>query len=238
MSTTATKSLEYKVQWDGLGSLVLTQEHFRIERNCFGHICQCPRTFDDFDRYYRAKAFFSCTVVDSGRVLAFKVIERITSLQYHSFVTAVEVFRRRQGIARQMSTALRPYLEKAGASYLTKFCMPQAAALEFEDAQFVLISQEPQLTDAEPTLLSNLKAQWQLSRITISRVQHDYYNLAKGGTDDAIFKAYRLRNKPTAATLDTVHSSVVSGSSRRARGSVPWAQPDSSQQQRVTVRCN
>lgn len=196
--TTATRSLQYKVQWNEPGSLVLTQDHFRIERDCFGHICQCPRAFDDFDRCYRAKAFFACTVVDSDRVIAFKLVERITSVQYHNFITAVEVSRRRQGIARQMSTAVCPFLEKACASYLTKFCVSQAAAPEFEDKQFVLISREPQLKDEEATLLSNLKAQWQSSRITISRVQYGYYNLAKGGTDDAVFKAYRLSNEPTS----------------------------------------
>jgi hypothetical protein len=145
VNTTATRNLQYKVEWNEPGSLVLTQNHFRIERDCFRHICQCPRTFDDFDRCHRAMAFFSCTVVDSGRVLAFKVVERITSLQFHSFVTAVEVSRRREGIARQMSAAVCSFLEEAGAKYLTKFCVPQAVALEFEDRQFVLISQEPQL---------------------------------------------------------------------------------------------
>ncbi len=197
VNTTATRNLQYKVEWNEPGSLVLTQNHFRIERDCFRHICQCPRTFDDFDRCHRAMAFFSCTVVDSGRVLAFKVVERITSLQFHSFVTAVEVSRRREGIARQMSAAVCSFLEEAGAKYLTKFCVPQAVALEFEDRQFVLISQEPQLADEETTLLSNIKAQWDSSRITISRVQHGYYNLADGGTDDAVFKAYRLGNEPT-----------------------------------------
>jgi len=103
-----------------------------------------------------------------------------------------------------MSTAVRPFLEKAGARYMTKFSVQQAAAIEFEDKQFVLISQEPELTDEETTLLSNLKAHWQSSRITISKVQHAYYNLADGGTDDALFKAYRLgviRKKLGTASL-------------------------------------
>lgn len=192
MNTTVTRTLQFKVEWNERGSLVLTQDHFHLERIFFGHIQQCPKTFDEFSDCYRGMAFFSCSVLAEERLVAFKIVEKITPVQYHSFLTAVDPDYRRMGVARQMSSALLPHMAAAGAQFLTKFCVPDAAELEFEDAKFTLLSKGSRLTDEELGLLQSIKTQWQSSRIEMSRVQREYYTLSGKEKDDAVFKAYRL----------------------------------------------
>jgi hypothetical protein len=193
VSTTPTNKLQFKVDRNRSGELPLTPAHFEVERECFGHIRQCPETFADFDRCYRTMSFIACTVLANEVPIAFKVVEKITSSHYHSFVTAVSQPHRHLGIARRMSEALFPDLHGLGVKHLSKFCVPQAAALEFEDHRFVLTPIHPALSETEVFLLSSLKAEWQSTRIVLARVQPAYYELCNGLSDDAIFKAYTLK---------------------------------------------
>ena len=186
------KNLLYNVQWSDIGDFSLNQDHYDIECECFGYMDQSLKKYSDFEKYYRNRAFFICNARDVDKIIAFKAVEKITPTHYHSFITAVESSYRLQGIAKEMSKNIKPFLRKSGAKYLTKFCVPEVVDFELEDDKFSLFSRELELREEEVSLILNLKNHYNSSKISISRAQSDFYDFADGNKGDALFKAYHL----------------------------------------------